>query len=212
MKKIIVIAASLVLAASAANAQSGFFDALKSVTSGLGSDSASGIINTVLGTVAGVQPIDLAGTWTYQGCAVAADGENALKNIAANAAMSSVEGKLDEGLSKVGIKPGIATIAFSKDYNFTLTTGKINVNGTWEQDGNRVVLKFGKLYNYLTMTGTVKGTTTGCELLFDASKFTTFAQKVIEIISKISSNSLLATVSSLISQVDGMKAGFKLSK
>lgn len=212
MKKIIVIAASLVLAASAANAQSGFFDALKSVTSGLGSESASNIINTVLGTVAGVQPIDLAGTWTYQGCAVAADGENALKNIAANAAMSSVEGKLDEGLSKVGIKPGIATISFLKDYNFTLTAGKINVNGTWEQDGNRVVLKFGKLYNYLTMTGTVKGTTTGCELLFDASKFTNFAQKVIDIISKISSNSLLATVSSLISQVDGMKAGFKLSK
>lgn len=212
MKKIIVIAASLVLAASAANAQSGFFDALKSVTSGLGSESASNIINTVLGTVAGVQPIDLAGTWTYQGCAVAADGENALKNIAANAAMSSVEGKLDEGLSKVGIKPGIATISFLKDYNFTLTAGKININGTWEQDGNRVVLKFGKLYNYLTMTGTVKGTTTGCELLFDASKFTNFAQKVIDIISKISSNSLLATVSSLISQVDGMKAGFKLSK
>ena len=212
MKKIIVIAASLVLAASAANAQSGFFDALKSVTSGLGLESASNIINTVLGTVAGVQPIDLAGTWTYQGCAVAADGENALKNIAANAAMSSVEGKLDEGLSKVGIKPGIATISFLKDYNFTLTAGKINVNGTWEQDGNRVVLKFGKLYNYLTMTGTVKGTTTGCELLFDASKFTNFAQKVIDIISKISSNSLLATVSSLISQVDGMKAGFKLSK
>lgn len=212
MKKIIAIAASLVLVASAANAQSGFFNALKNVTSGLSSDSASSIINTVLGTVAGELPVDLSGTWTYQGCAVAADGENVLKNIAANAAMSSVEAKLDEGLAKVGINPGVATITFAKDYNFTLTAGKINVNGTWEQDGNRVVLKFGKLYNYLTMVGTAKNTTNGCEILFDASKFTTFAQKVIDIISKISSNSLLATVSSLISQVDGMKAGLKLSK
>ena len=212
MKKIIIIAASLVLAASAANAQSGFFNALKTVTSGLNTDSASNIINSVLGTVAGTQPVELAGTWTYQGCAVAADGENALKNIAANAAMSTVESKLDAGLAKVGINPGVATLTFSTDYNFTLTAGKININGTWEQDGNRVVLKFGKLYNYLTMTGTAKKTTNGCEILFDASKFTTFAQKVIDVVSKIASNSLLATVSSLISQVDGMKAGLKLSK
>lgn len=211
MKKIIAIASAVVLCASAANAQS-FLNALKSVTGSLGSDSASSIINSVLGVVAGQQPIDLKGTWTYQGCAVAADGENALKNIAANTAMSSVESKIDENLAKVGIKPGVATISFSSDYNFTLTTGKINVNGTWEQDGNRVVLKFGKIYNYLTMEGSVKGTTSGCEVLFDATKFTTFAQKVIEVVSKIAGNSLLATVSTLISQVDGMKAGFKLSK
>lgn len=211
MKKIIAIAAATLLLATAANAQGGFLGALKSVTSSVSSESATSIINTVLGTVAS-QAIDLKGTWTYQGVAVAADGENVLKNLAANAAMSTVEGKLDENLAKIGIKPGIATITFSNDYNFSLVSGSIKVNGTWEQEGNRVVLKFGKLYNFLTMEGMVKGSANSCEILFDASKFTTFAQKVIDIVSKISSNSLLATVSQLINQVDGMKAGFKITK
>lgn len=211
MKKFIAILSALVLAASAANAQS-WLNALQSVTSSLGSDSAASIINTVLGQVAGSVPLDLNGTWTYQGCSVAADGEDILTNIAANTAMSSINTKIDAALAKVGITAGAATLTFGKDYNFVLSAGKVNVAGTWQQDGNRIVLKFGKIYNYLTMEGTVKPTTSGCEVLFDASKFATFAQKVIDVISKVAGNSLLATVSTLINQVDGVKAGFKLSR
>lgn len=209
MKKIIIAISALVLSASAANAQS-LLDLLKgSANQGVASSLLETIGNAVAGTI---KTVDLAGTWNYAGAAAAISTENALTGIAANAAMGTVENKLNEVLAKVGIKPGSATLTFGSDYSFTLKTGLIPLNGTWTQTESGVTLKFGKALTYLTLDGTVKATTNGCEILFDGTKFLGFIEKVVTYAGKISKSTIVNTASTLLSSAKGLDLGLKLTK
>ena len=208
MKKILISIMTLSLAATAAQAQS-FLDALKSVA---GSSGASAVTSLLGDAIASTQTVSLAGTWTYKGVATDFSSSDAVTNIAAKASASSVESKADEALAKIGIKPGVAKFTFSKDYNFSITTGGKTINGTWSQKGSGVTLKFGKLYSFLNMDGVVKGTASGCEIVFESSKYLTFVQKVLAVVGQITGNSTISAITSLTSKVDGLKLGFKLAK
>lgn len=205
MKKIIAVIATAALFATAANAQSKLFDLLKG-------SATQNVAEALLGAVTGQQNVDLTGTWTYQGVAVDLVSENLFGTVASKAAMGTVESKLDESLAKVGIKPGVATLTFDKDYKFSFKVGKISMPGTWTQEDDKVTLKFGKAFTFLQLDGIVKGSMTGCEVLFEADKFLKFAEKVIEIYGNISGNSLVSSLGGVISGAKGLDAGFKLSK
>lgn len=205
MKKITVIIASMVLCATAANAQSGLFDLLK------GSATQS-VAEALLGAVTGQQNIDLTGTWIYQGVAADVVSENLFGSLASKAAMGTVESKCDEALAKVGIKPGVATLTFDKDYKFYFKVGKLSIPGTWTQEDDKVTIKFGKALTFMQLDGIVKSSTGGCEVLFEADKFLKFAEKAIAIIGNISGNSLVSSLGSVVSNAKGLDAGFKLSK
>ena len=116
MKKIIVILGSLMLVASAANAQSWLDSFLKMATEKVGD-----VIN---GKAAATSAFDIKGTWQYQGVAIGAGSDNILGNLAASAGSGTVEKKADELLAKAGIKPGAATLNFKEDGSFTLLAGK----------------------------------------------------------------------------------------
>ena len=232
MKKVLVIIASLALCAGAANAQSilgsllgGSSSSSSSSTSGYTSGSTGSVLDllkgsttqsvakSLLGTLVGsVQNVDLAGTWNYNGVAAAVSSSNVLGNLASSVAMGTVESKLDEALAKVGVKPGAATLTFGSDYSFKMTVGKLPLTGTWTQEDDKVTIKFGKAFTYLQLDGVVKATTDGCEILFDADKFLTFASKAISIIGNVSNSSLVSTVSNLVSSAEGLDAGFKLTR
>lgn len=205
MKRIIVIVSAVVLSASVAGAQN-LFSALKGVAS---QTSLSSVVSAVANGVNAIIPtsVSLPGTWTYNGVAVGVDSGNALTKVAAGAAMSSVETKIDNALAKVGIKPGAATVTFGNDYSFSFKVGKINIPGTWEQKDDKVTIKFGKLLSFIQLEGIVKNAAGGCEILFDVDKYVAFAEKIISVLGSKGS-----TVSSLLSSVDGVDAGFKLAK
>ena len=71
-------------------------------------------------------------------------------------------------------------------------------------------MKFGKVYNYLSMTGTLSATLSGCQILFDADKFISFLGKTAKILKKkkASTNGIGAVAA----QVNGLKLGFDLKK
>lgn len=223
MKKIIVIAASLILSAAAANAQSGLLGALKGALTGDKTESASAdaatsaagnVLGTLLGNVISQNvTVSLPGTWTYNGVSSAIETDNTLTTLAASAYKENLEAKLDGYLKKVGIVPGVATLTFNTDNTFTIVSGaKTIASGTYTYENKALVMKFGKLYNYLTMEGTVTATTGGAQLLFDADKFLSFATKAIKVVGAKSSNSTLKSLSGIIDQVTGLKLGFDLKK
>ncbi len=195
MKKIIIIAALSLMTVSL-SAQSDILNALKSV--------ASSVVSSATTT-------EMAGTWTYQGVGTALRSDNVLTSAAGSAALSTVETKIDNAFSKVGLKAGAATFVFEEGGNFTMKFGKMSLPGTWSQDGNAVTIKFGKALTYLQLDGTVSTTTDGCELLFNGEKFLEFAKKVVAYASK-TNNSTIKSLSSVLSSAKSIDAGFKLSR
>ena len=162
MKKIFTTILALMLVASAANAQSGLLGKIFGGNSE-NKSTAGNLLESVLGTVISQNVnVSLPGTWTYAGVASAVETENTLTTLAASTYKENLENKLDGYLKKVGIVPGVANIIFNNDNSFAITSGaKTIASGTYSYDNKVLVMKFGKLYNYLTMQGTVTASTSG---------------------------------------------------
>lgn len=218
MKKIFTTIMALMLVASAANAQSGILGSLGKIFGGNSENkensTAGNLLESVLGTVISqAVTVSLPGTWTYSGIASAIETENTLTTLAASTYKENLENKLDGYLKKVGIVPGVATITFNNDNTFAIVSGaKTIASGTYTYDNKAIVMKFGKLYNYLTMEGTVTASTSGAQVLFDANKFLEFAKKAVKVVGAKSSNSTVNTIASLTEQLSGLKLGFDLKK
>ena len=213
MKKIFTTIMALMLVASAANAQSGLLGKIFGGNSE-NKSAAGNLLESVLGTVISqAVTVSLPGTWTYSGIASAIETENTLTTLAASTYKENLETKLDGYLKKVGIVPGVATITFNNDNTFAIVSGaKTIASGTYTYDNKAIVMKFGKLYNYLTMEGTVTASTSGAQVLFDANKFLEFAKKAVKVVGAKSSNSTVNTIASLTEQLSGLKLGFDLKK
>ena len=203
MKKIIVILGSLMLVASAANAQSWLDSFLKMATEKVG--------DVISGKSAATSSFDIKGTWQYQGVAIGAGSDNILGNLAASAGSGTVEKKADELLAKAGIKPGAATLNFKEDGSFTLLAGKVNLPGTWTKEGDKITINIAKIFNF-KLVGKIKTTSDGCQLLFESGKFLDFCKKVLEAVNKVANNSTLTAVQSAIANVNDLQLGFKLTK
>lgn len=233
MKKILATIASLALVAGTASAQGGFSGLLQglaqtalsqstsqnqtkqaqqqSQASATAANAAAGILGSLLNTVASnVVKTDLKGSWNYGGVATAVGTDNALKDIAAQAAMGSVETKLNTNLEKIGIKVGAASFQFLEDGTFNLITEKMVYPGTWKQEGDAVEMKFGKILGLINLQGTVKATTQGVDVVFQANKFLVFVKNLMNKLGLKNTNSTIATLANLMDQIQELKAGFKL--
>lgn len=226
MKKLITTLAALMLIASGANAQSGLLGSLGKILGGSSSEqktesttstaasAAEGLLGTLLGNVISqAVTVSLPGTWTYNGIASAIQTDNTLTTLAASTYKEKLETKLDGYLKKIGIVPGVATITYNTDNTFTIAAGaKTIASGTYTYENKELNMKFGKVYNFLSMTGTVTATTNGSQVLFDANKFLEFAKKAVKVVGARSSNSTINTVANLADQVSGLKLGFDMVK
>ena len=220
MKKIFATIAAMLMLASAANAQSGLGGLLGGIfggnknTEGSVANTAGSILESVLGTVISQNVnVSLPGTWTYAGVASAIETENPLTTLAAGAYKEKLESKMDGYLKKVGIVPGVATISFNSDNTFTIASStKTIASGTYTYENKVLKMKFGKVYNYLSMTGTVTASTSGAQVLFEAGKFLEFAKKAIKVVGAGKDNSTLSTIAGLSDQVTGLKLGFDMKK
>jgi len=220
MKKIFATIAAMLMLASAANAQSGLGGLLGGIfggnknTEGSVANTAGSILESVLGTVISQNVnVSLPGTWTYAGVASAIETENTLTTLAAGAYKEKLESKMDGYLKRVGIVPGVATISFNNDNTFTIASAtKTIASGTYTYENKVLKMKFGKVYNYLSMTGTVTASTSGAQVLFEAGKFLEFAKKAIKVVGAGKDNSTLSTIAGLSDQVTGLKLGFDMKK
>lgn len=170
----------------------------------LNKDNLSKVVNALTGTP---ETIDMTGTWSYKSPAVEFESENLLMKAGGAAAASMAENKLDEQLSKIGIKDGQMSFTFNADSTFSSKVGRKTLKGTYSYDPStkQVDLKYLRLIN---LHAKVNCNSNSLELLFNSDKLL----KLMAFIGSKSSNTALKAVSSLADNYDGMMLGFELAK
>lgn len=221
MKKLLLKSAlvcAMMLPGIQASAQINLGNILKSVVSGStdSNSTSSSSTSSTSSLLSGLTSIfssskvatkdQIIGTWVYDEPAVVMESSNTLKNIGGKLVTSSIESQLKSKLEKYGFKQGMVTMTFDKDGNFTQTLkGKI-LKGTYTIDDKSVVLKYGGKVSQVVGTTQVDGN--DLLIVMDASKLL----KYVNILGTVSQNSTLKTASSLISSMDGLECGLKLTK
>lgn len=176
---------------------------------GLG-DMLSGLANK-FGVGSSSLTVDkMVGTWKYSSPAVSFQSDNLLMKAGGAAAASQIESKLATYYKTAGFNTLELTI--KEDSTFTFKAKLANMSGTItrnESTGNFVfqfkalgMVNLGSMDAYIVMNGDKM------ELTFDVSKL----MSLLEMAGKITKNSTINTVSSLLNKYDGIRAGFKLTK
>lgn len=208
MKKFFICMAVMMLSANVANAQ--LSNVLGNIASRVQQATSNGNgALSALGSVISSKLIptstQIVGTWAYKEPAVMFTSDNALKTAASAVASKKIEEKLQTYLSRVGFVKGKTTMTFNSDKTFTVNrNGKTVASGTYSLAGNEVTMTF-------------KGRKTPCKvtpqldngslvIVMDATKLKTFMEGVGSSIAQ------LATVTSLLKQVNGMKVGVRMTK
>lgn len=211
MKKLMVKAAALCMMLACgvnANAQSTLGNILGSVLTGNTQTSASDIVSNLTSVFSNNKQASknsIVGTWVYEEPAIVFKSDNFLTNAAAKVAAKSLEKKLQTQLNKYGIKKGAMQFTFNEDGTFTELLGKKTMTGKWEVKDSKLLITYLGIKQQSITTQL-----DGNQLLFvtDASKILNLMKSV----SKTSSNSGLAAISSLMKSVNGMQAGLTLVK
>ena len=80
----------------------------------LNKDNISKVVNAITGTT---ESIDMTGTWNYKGSAVEFESDNLLMKAGGAAAATMAENKLNEQLSKIGIKVNCSSSSLELLFN-----------------------------------------------------------------------------------------------
>lgn len=189
---------------------------LGSVTGSDVANAGSNILNSLLGSILSTTLTEqsIIGTWTYVQPEVRFESENLLAKAGGEVAAATIEQKMSTYLSKVGITKGVTTYTFNQDKTFTITTGgKTVASGTYTFTPKSNTLKMQGTLGLMNQTCTVGMDGTNLCLLYEADKLLSVANSVGSTLGKLSGNSTLSTVTSLLgSNYKGMKLGFQLSK
>ena len=218
MKKFFAIAALAAAFTFSAQAQNTLGNLLGGILGGASTGNATvdNAIGNVLGDLLGKVVVPkLEGTYSYSGVAVSMttnDG-GVVSNLAGTAASSAVETKVDEYLTKFGIKPGTMSITFHEsDMTFVWTIGGFPFNGTFQvtPDMDAITLNFGRTMKFFTMTGSLDLTLEGVKMLFSSDKTTEFIKKALAKLGEKQTD--IGQIAKLASGYDNYKIGFKLAR
>ena len=180
-------------------------DVLGSVLNNQQSDGLVQGLTTVFSSDKQATAEKIIGTWTYTEPAIVFTSDNILAKAASKIAANKVESKLQEQLSKYGIKPGAFSMTFNEDGTFTETMKGKTSQGTWQVKDSKLILSIVGV-KALTITTQIDG---------KDLQFVTDATKLLNLFKTLgakSSNSSIKTVASLMKSVKGMQAGITLRK
>ena len=155
----------------------------------------------------------IEGTWTYTNPAVQMESDNTLKSVAGSVVTSSVEEKLQEYCSKIGIEEGVFNYVFSSDGSFTSALKSTTLKGTYtvDSDASTITFKYtagSSSFSLKSITANVVLSGNELTLLYDADKLIS----LLSAISSVTNNSSLTSLTSLLNEYDGMLVGFDFSK
>ena len=179
-------------------------DVLNAIGSQQGSNVAQGL-TSVFSSSKQATAEKIVGTWNYTEPAIVFTSDNILAKAASKIAANKVEGKLQEQLSKYGIKPGSFTMTFNEDGTFSETLKGKTTKGTWQVKDSKLILSIAGV-KALSITTQIDG---------KDLQFVTDATKLLNLFKTIgakSSNSSIKTVASLMKSVNGMQAGITMRK
>jgi len=178
---------------------------LSGIAGGSGSSVASAL-STIFDKNKVATADELVGTWKYTEPAVVFESNNALKNIGGKVASAAIEKKLQSEFSKFGIRKGQMKMTFDKDGNFTQTLGRQTLTGTYTTSGKQVVLTYSTGLKQLVGTTQLDGN--DLLIVMDVSKLLKYAGSL----GRLTGNSTISSLGSLLGSYDGMEVGLKLEK
>ena len=174
-----------------------------------GAVSALGsVLTNLLGGSSAVTASDLQGTWTYRKADCVFETQNLLLKAGGEMAATKIESQLESQLGKVGITPGACSFTFNSDGTYVATIGQYNLTGNYTLNTKSNTLTMTYLAGIGRISPKVVKTGASISLLFEGDKLLSMVQKV----GKLSSNSTVSSLSTLINSYDGMLVGMQLSK
>lgn len=205
MKKIFTIlltAGAACLISETASAQS-----LKDLFS---KDNIKDVVENVTGLDLSKDEAVITGTWQFSGTAVELESKDILKKAAAKLAVETIEKKLDETITKIGVAPGLFSFTFNADKTFSIGFKKREIKGTYtlSADKKKLTLTFGRLTKLGTMDVITDLGSKELSLMFKAANF-------IDLLGKVTSeggSDTMKTLATLVSAYDGINIGFELSR
>ena len=200
MKRIIILAiAAITLTTTNVQAQN-WLNALKGV--------ATSAIDKVTGGKLTANA--LYGTWSYNQPGIKlSSSTNALSDLTATAATSTLQTKMATYYEKVGIKAGACSFTFNEDGTFSSTFGQKTATGTFtfNAETNQLALKYdssllalGAINAYAYINGA------NLQLLFPMDKLLTL------LTSLGSASSQLSTITTMLKSYDSGKSGLECSR
>lgn len=168
-KHLLTIAAAALLLMGVSSCAS-LNNASKSATA---QSTGGNIFDNLLGSLLNSQPIterELVGRWNYTGVKTVFESPNYLAQAGGAAAAGIIEGKLDENLTRFGLKKGATTFTFKADHTFEANLNGMPLSGTYALDANKKVLHLSFLGGLFKFEPQVARTTSGVSILFDNDK------------------------------------------
>jgi hypothetical protein len=199
-----VAALSVMMMFSAQSQAQSLGDVLNAIGSQQGSNTAQGL-TSIFSSEKQATKEKIIGTWAYTEPAIVFTSDNILAKAASKIAANKVESKLQEQLSKYGIKSGSFSMTFKEDGTFTETLKGKTTKGTWQVKDSKLILSIAGV-KALSITTQIDGK--DLQFVTDATKllnlFKTMGAK--------SSNQNIQTIASLMKSVNGMQAGITMKK
>lgn len=177
-------------------------------TTGGAASALGSVLTNLLGGSSAVTASDLQGTWTYRKADCVFETQNLLLKAGGEMAATKIESQLESQLGKVGITPGACSFTFNSDGTYVATIGQYNLTGNYTLNSKTNTLTMTYLAGIGRISPKVVKTGASISLLFEGDKLLSMVQKV----GKLSSNSTVSSLSSLINSYDGMLVGMQLSK
>ena len=177
-------------------------------TTGGAASALGSVLTNLLGGSSAVTASDLQGTWTYRKADCVFETQNLLLKAGGEMAAAKIESQLESQLGKVGITPGACSFTFNSDGTYVATIGQYNLTGNYTLNTKSNTLTMTYLAGIGRISPKVVKTAASISLLFEGDKLLSMVQKV----GKLSSNSTVSSLSSLINSYDGMLVGMQLSK
>ena len=177
-------------------------------TTGGAASALGSVLTNLLGGSSAVTASDLQGTWTYRKADCVFETQNLLLKAGGEMAAAKIESQLESQLGKVGINPGACSFTFNSDGTYVATIGQYNLTGNYTLNTKSNTLTMTYLAGIGRISPKVIKTGASISLLFEGDKLLSMVQKV----GKLSSNSTVNSLSSLINSYDGMLVGMQLSK
>ena len=193
------------LFATSVNAQIDLDGILGEVLGGGSTNDVASGLTTVFSSKKQATAQNIVGTWTYTEPAIVFTSDNLLTKAASKIAANKVENKIQEQLSKYGIKPGTFSITFKEDGTCTEVINGKTMNGKWTVADSKLKLTIGGV-KALSVTTQIDGK--DMQVVTDATKLL----NLFKTLGAKSSNANIKTVASLMKSVKGMQAGITLRK
>lgn len=198
MKKTLLLLFAAVALCSTAEAQN-WLDALKGAASTAVDKATGGKATEAM----------LQGTWSYTRPGVKLVSESTAAELAASAATSTLQSKLESAYKLAGIKAGACSFTFNADKSFSSTFGARTLSGTYEYDAadHKITLHYStSKFNLGAISGYAFLNGTSLDLVFPFEKLMTLLTKLGSQISALN------TVTSLLNNYDNIMIGFEFSK